>query len=182
MRNFILFVATIYLLLMMFGSFDNPTEPIYEDKPLQIYSLGKVDQRYLEEASSIISNKFGIKTEIAGNIEITDKMIHTGNKLNADKIAKEVSLDNKNLLITSRTIISDEYGKIDGFQCGNLSTVSTKAHIYKETLVHEYGHLQGLSHCKNKTCIMTTYTIHPDIRKRGIKFCENCDRKINGDY
>lgn len=67
-----------------------------------------------------------------------------------------------------------------GFQPGDACVVSTfrlskresSAQLYKLSL-HELGHTQGLSHCKNKTCYMR-YAEGGNHLDEEMEFCKSC--------
>lgn len=49
--------------------------------------------------------------------------------------------------------------------------------IVKE-LIHELGHLLGLSHCVNSECVMYFSNSIIDVDRKTPYFCNNCKRKI----
>ncbi len=52
--------------------------------------------------------------------------------------------------------------------------------LYK-LLMHEAGHTYGLSHCKDKNCLMHYADSVAGLDDQDIYFCGNCARKIYGD-
>lgn len=57
--------------------------------------------------------------------------------------------------------------------------------LEKEVL-HEFAHLFGLQHCKNKQCNMVFSNSIVDVDLKGLKFCDSCFRKfpikVNKNY
>lgn len=49
--------------------------------------------------------------------------------------------------------------------------------ILKEAL-HEIGHVLGLPHCENKTCVMSFSNSILDVDKKSPFYCENCLKKL----
>jgi len=54
-----------------------------------------------------------------------------------------------------------------------------KQRLAKE-VVHEVGHLLGLSHCSIATCVMHFSNTIDDTDKKNINLCDKCRRKIEG--
>ncbi len=51
--------------------------------------------------------------------------------------------------------------------------------IVKE-LIHEFGHLLGLSHCVNRECVMCFSNSIVDVDRKTPYFCDDCKRRIEG--
>lgn len=49
--------------------------------------------------------------------------------------------------------------------------------IAKE-IIHELGHLKGLSHCKNKRCVMAFSNSIYDTDFKDYKICDECKRRL----
>lgn len=54
-----------------------------------------------------------------------------------------------------------------------------KERLAKE-VVHEIGHILGLTHCEISTCVMYFSNTIADTDRKGIDLCEGCRRKIEG--
>jgi len=50
--------------------------------------------------------------------------------------------------------------------------------IIKEAL-HEIGHVLGLPHCENKTCVMSFSNSIFEVDRKSSFYCENCLKKLN---
>jgi len=50
--------------------------------------------------------------------------------------------------------------------------------LLKETF-HELGHLHGLKHCSNYTCVMTSSTNAEELDIKGHEYCSKCSIQIN---
>ncbi len=54
----------------------------------------------------------------------------------------------------------------------------TASRIAKEIL-HEMGHLLGLNHCSNPSCVMSFSNTVDEVDKKGPGFCDTCLRKLS---
>ncbi len=57
------------------------------------------------------------------------------------------------------------------------STTTIFSRVEKEVL-HEFGHLLGLEHCKTPGCVMNFSNSVRDVDRKTNKFCKNCASKL----
>ncbi len=50
---------------------------------------------------------------------------------------------------------------------------------FRKVIIHELGHMHGLIHCQNSTCVMRSSTYVEDIDQKGIHFCPQCQVNLN---
>ncbi len=65
-----------------------------------------------------------------------------------------------------------------------VSAYRLRGENFKERLLkectHEIGHVLGLKHCSDKSCVMAFSNSVYDVDKKSDEFCEVCRRKIKG--
>ncbi len=71
------------------------------------------------------------------------------------------------ILSTSRLTLRDE----------NVTPSQIKERIFKEA-AHEIGHLGGLAHCENRTCIMAFSNTLEEVDQKLPLLCDDCKRKL----
>lgn len=47
-----------------------------------------------------------------------------------------------------------------------------------KTAIHEIGHLNGLGHCKNRTCVMSLSFGLTDTDRKDKRFCDRCYKRL----
>lgn len=95
-----------------------------------------------------------------------------------------VSLTGKDLFVPSLNFVfglaSAEMGVAIVSWCRLRDAVETfAARIAKET-VHEVGHLAGLGHCADKSCVMWFSNTLSETDRKGTRFCSMCERRLRG--
>ncbi|MGQ9664606.1 MAG: archaemetzincin family Zn-dependent metalloprotease [bacterium] len=94
----------------------------------------------------------------------------------------------RHLLIVDIDLYSPRFNFIFGLaephECAAIVSVYrlaenglTQERLAKE-VIHEVGHLMGLSHCKNPTCVMYFSHTVDDTDRKDMKLCPECRRKI----
>ena len=53
------------------------------------------------------------------------------------------------------------------------------AERFRKVIVHECGHMFGLIHCHNPSCIMRSSTYVEDIDQKSLSLCSQCKSKID---
>lgn len=158
-----------------------PTEPIEkQNDTIYIRSVGGLGYSKLVEASNIIRNKFGVITKITEGLEMTNDFVYD----NYDKVDPYYTVEKleKNSVVKTINITSmpmtdkDGITSVMGICCGKTMLISTYS-PYEQTLIHEFGHSLGLSHCSNSHCVMSTFGNGYEVRF-GTNFCQNCKNTI----
>lgn len=80
------------------------------------------------------------------------------------------NIDGKRGLISIKRLRESFYGKKE-----NEGILILR--IAKE-IIHELGHLKGLTHCKNKRCVMAFSNSIYDTDFKDYKICEECKRRL----
>lgn len=139
-------------------------------------------------------------TEVKSPRYRADKMINLQKKNKAYSLDFVLGLTSKDISITKkdkwRKIKSPTYKYADwgimglAYCPGNSCIVSTfriqhsnpKTHFtrFKKVAVHEFGHNLGLSHCPDKTCVMTDAVESvKTIDNAKLALCEKCNDILN---
>lgn len=73
-------------------------------------------------------------------------------------------------IVSIKRLKESFYGKRDDLNILILRTA--------KEIVHEIGHLKGLSHCSDKNCVMYFSNSIYDTDRKGYKLCCNCLKKM----
>jgi hypothetical protein len=188
MKNFLSFVLPFLLLIGAFLYFiekKRHTEPpvITEDeiKPkndtIYIRGLGKYQKSDLKKASKIIKEFYGFPCKIIGSVKTIKYMYSkNGKSLDDYKTLSYLKSDSTILYVTDEKITQ---GSLDlrgaALPLSNNIIVVGDMSFMKSTLIHEIGHLLGLDHCNDLTCVMA---LNNDEYDSG-DFCGKCKKIIN---
>ena len=159
-----------------------PSEPINKvNDTVYVRPIGEVDNNRLVEASKIISNKFGVETKIIDGINFTNDMKYSNyNKINPIHTISMIEEEsNVRIINIVEGEMTDEDGitTIMGLTSGKTMLISTYS-PFEQTLIHEFGHSLGLSHCSNSHCVMSTFANGYDV-SFGTNFCKKCKSDLN---
>ena len=81
----------------------------------------------------------------------------------------------KTIYITEQKLWNNKhYLRGYAFLGGNVAIIRGVKSFLKETIIHEIGHLFGLNHCDDKTCIMG---VDNDAYDSG-DFCNKCKNQL----
>jgi hypothetical protein len=116
----------------------------------KIHGWGNFDTKSLYQAQEIIKNEFGIESIIENSVSVPSSAYDREGMIN---------LKNYNIK------------EFWGYTFDNNMFVNTID--FKNTLIHEIGHWELLSHCENKNCYMNINCSQP------FNFCNECTLKLN---
>jgi predicted Zn-dependent protease len=167
MRN-LLIGLLLFVSLTSSAIFDPKRDTFY------IRGYGNVDNSDLTEALDIIKSEFGFICKILPPLEIDSKNIiqNSTHILEVHQTLKSLKVDSKTLYITEKELWTNRmYVRGYSFLNGNVLIVRGDKKILRETIIHEIGHIFGLDHCGDMSCIMA---INNDDFDSG-KFCNRCN-------
>ena len=140
----------------------------------QVRGLGDVNYNKLKEVANTIENFYGFRTIITDEVDISEDMYIKNTKeiLNATICLKDLNDFNvKTIYVTNKELwASGDFVNGLAYFEGNCVVITTTAKVLEETVKHEVGHIFGLGHCTEKTCVMASAN---DQYETG-KFCEKC--------
>lgn len=159
---------------------------IPKNDTIYIIGLGKYQESDLEFASKTIKDFYGYPCKIMGEVKTTKAMyVNKGKGLDdmatlsnlwTDNVVSDITFNKTTLYITDEIL---SQGNMD---LRGSSYISYKNAIVrggrsfmKSTIIHEMGHLLGLNHCDDLTCVMA---INNDEYDTG-DFCVKCKKIIN---
>jgi len=146
----------------------NPNKDTFFIRP-----YGNVDESDLIDAIQIIKEEFNFTCVVQPMIPIDESLIITNSKniLEAHQTLKSLKVNKKTLYITENKLWTNKiYLRGYSFLNGNVMIVQGDKNFLRETIIHEIGHIFGLDHCGDKTCIMAVLN---DAFDSG-RFCNRC--------
>jgi len=162
------------------------TNVIPKNDTVYISGLGKYDDSDLEFAAKTIKDFYGYPCKIIDKVKTNKEMyVYKGKglddmvtltKLWTDNIVSDISFNKTMLYITDEVISQGNMG-LRGTSLINYKNAIVRGGdpFMKLTIIHEMGHLLGLNHCNDLTCVMAIYNDEYDTGN----FCIKCKKLIN---
>ncbi len=117
-----------------------------------------------EATNDFLANKYHGEVKVLG---ITDWALTIGNQAPMLVRGYAVGINGKSATISSHKVLSESYeGKSDNFEF-----------MFQKVAIHELGHLFGLAHCSNETCLMT---FGSNFQSSSKHLCPLCLRILKG--
>ena len=187
MKNLIqiLVIVGVIYFLINFKSNNNSvldsTTPIKEESlsnlkkvVIEVRGLGDISQSKLNQVSRTIEKFYGFRTIVTTDVDITEGMYirNTKDILNASICLKDLNdYNTKTIYVTNKELwASGDMVNGLAFLGGNTVVVTTTSRGLDETVKHEIGHIFGLGHCTEMSCVMASEN---DQYETG-KFCKKC--------
>lgn len=134
----------------------------------KIHGWGNFDTKSLYQAQEIIKNEFGIESVIENSVSVPSSPYNREGMINLKNYNIEEH-SQPHIFITNSKLSNDS--EVWGLTSNNSMFVNTID--FKNTLIHEIGHWELLSHCENKNCYMNINCSQP------FNFCNECTLKLN---
>lgn len=162
-------------------------------RPLGIVLLDDIENHVIEEVVGVVSGKLGVDVGLLGRAECHAGYNSTRRQWRADLVIRECV---ERLSSPSRFCVGltgmDLYAPSLNFVFGlalrdkGLAVVSWHrlrngggvfvARLAKE-VIHEVGHLEGLDHCSDESCVMWFSNTLSETDRKRLDFCPSCTRK-----
>jgi hypothetical protein len=161
---------------------DINTENASIKRTFQIVCVGDVSMADVEDSISIIrrfllTQGVDIKLVQGDNISLDESFLINSTDGSSSEILDDQmflsSYSNNNgvIFLTDKRMYDTKVRDyVRGYSTGFDMIVRTNNGFFKETFVHELGHLLGLSHCDDLTCVMS---VNNDEYDSG-NFCGKC--------
>lgn len=157
---------------------DKVSKPTIKNGQIIIKPLGNIDDGDLEYASKVINDFYEWEVIFDSKKEIKPSMLNNNGDLLTTRTFEELirESDDRIIYITDKLLYDHNGTKLRGAAFSdNIVVVRGDKSFMKETIIHEVGHLLGLNHCNDLTCVMA---INNDDYDSG-DFCNKCKLKIN---
>ena len=164
---------------------------------IAICSLGPVDQTILDYLADHISNRYNLICKISARMDppayaFDERRRQYNSKLIIKRLTG-VPHDSLRLLAVTQIdlfvpILTHVFGLAEvGGRCAIISTYRLRPQFYghdpnqgllmeriEKTATHELGHSLGLTHCRNRRCVMYSSTTITDTDFKQSTFCPTC--------
>lgn len=168
-------------------------------KILKILPLGKISQQILELTAKALKENYGLKTEIIPGAKISKESYNSSRKQYlAEKILEFIKRKFKDRVfaICNVDIYAEGLNFIFGQaelngKVGMISTYRLNPEFYglqfdeklfferiEKEAIHEVGHMLGLRHCSNKSCVMCFSNSIIEVDRKSKELCEKCKFKL----
>ncbi len=147
-------------------------------------------------AKETASRSLGSDLSMLGPVECVVEPDRVRGQWNADSILRRcvanyaseeyfvVSLTGKDLFVPSLNFVfglaSTEKGVAIVSWCRLRDAVGTFAARMAKEIVHEVGHLAGLGHCDDESCVMWFSNTLAETDRKGTRFCSMCETRLRG--
>ncbi len=168
-----------------------------------IISFGQFEKDFLDKIASSVKDRFGFDVDVANSYNDLSKFYdparrqYDGNQLlkyinseySSDNI-KAIGLFRVDLFIPILTYIIGQ--AVYNGNAGVVSLFRLKNELYgmkkddallferfTKEIIHELGHIFGLTHCISTSCVMRSSTYIEDVDQKNSVFCFKCYEKLH---
>jgi len=172
---------------------ENPSGRAEMSRPLGIVLLDDIESEVIEKVVALVSEKLGVDVSLLGRAECHAGFVPARRQWRADLIigqcVERFSTSGRfSLGLTAKDLYTPSLNFVFGLALGSkgLALVSWYrlrneggafvTRLAKE-VIHEVGHLEGLGHCSNDSCVMWFSNTLGETDRKGLDFCEACAKK-----
>ena len=181
------------------GPLKNPTNM---RNKLLLVPLGELDYILINKLASGLASFFNFNLEILPGMELPQEaynekrgqyyssvILSKLELLKADDRERVLGITEEDLYVPTLNFVFGESDPESGVAVISLFNLKQDysgitptetmyfERIFKES-VHELGHTMNLNHCPNPKCVMYFSNTILDTDRKGVKFCDNCQRNI----
>jgi len=161
-------------------------ENIRVNRTFNVVCVGDVSFNNISDTLNVIKNFLltqGIRINLINDdeMELDERFLITTDNGEVSNILDDQMFLSENSQRTSTIFLTDKRmfdtkirDYVRGYSTGINIIVRTNNGFFQETFIHELGHLLGLNHCDDLSCIMATNNDDYDSGN----FCKNCKRDL----
>lgn len=144
-----------------------------------IYALNNNDTASTNAACRTIKRVFNFGVCAKGIHPLPAGCVDQNNAIDGNRCLNEIPIAGKHCIFISNQEIYSDSLCVRGLTKLHGNTILIKKNPYFErVLIHEMGHVLGLKHCNNLTCVMAIYNDEQGTEE----FCSECRRCISKEY
>jgi archaemetzincin len=166
---------------------------------LKILPIGKIPEEILKLIAETLEKTYNLKIEISASIDILKESYNPSrNQYLAEKILDFIKkkFSGKNFGVANVDIYAEGLNFIFGQaelngSVGMVSIYRLNPKFYglpfdkkifferiEKEAIHEVGHMLGLTHCKNESCVMSFSNSIFEVDRKSKDLCEKCKKLI----
>ncbi|MDV3278008.1 MAG: hypothetical protein LYZ69_06015 [Nitrososphaerales archaeon] len=162
-------------------------------KPLGVVLLDDIEIEIIDQVVAIVSEKLGADVSLLGRAECHTGFDPARGQWRADKVIRGsverfsspsrfcIGLTGMDLYTPPLNFVFGLALRREGLAVVSWHRLRNEsgafvARLAKE-VIHEVGHLEGLEHCYNDSCIMWFSNTLTETDRKGLDFCPACARK-----
>jgi archaemetzincin len=162
-------------------------------RPLGIVLLDDIENEVIEEVAALVSKELNVDVGLLGRAECHAGFDPARRQWRADSVLREcvrrfsssgrfcVGLTGVDLYAPSLNFVfglaleREDLAVVSWYRLGGKGGAFV-ARLAKE-VIHEVGHLEGLDHCSNESCVMWFSNTLAETDRKGLNFCPACAGK-----
>lgn len=162
-------------------------------KPLGIVLLDALEDKVLEDVVAIVRKKLGTEVVLLGRATCESGFDSRRMQWKADVIINQcmggfssssrfcVGLTGADLYVTGLNFVFGLAQRREGLAIVSWHRLQDEGEAFvtrlAKEIIHEVGHLEGLGHCPNESCVMWFSNTLRETDRKGLDFCPQCAGK-----
>ena len=160
---------------------------------LRIVLLDDIENQVIEKVVGIVSRRLGVDVGLLGRAECHAGYDSARRQWRADIVIRKcvvgysspsrfcVGLTGMDLYAPSLNFVFGLALRDEGLAVVSWHRLQNEGDVFVARLakevIHEVGHLEGLDHCSNESCVMWFSNTLSETDRKGLDFCSSCTRK-----